>query len=244
MVIAIDGPAGTGKSTIAKMLAQNLKIDGKGFTYINSGSLYRALTLGCLRAGITSGEPEKALEFAKKARLEYREQPEGGVGVWLDGEPVEKLLHGDEIDRWVSPFSAIVPLRHVVNDHIRAISRGLNAVVEGRDMTTVVFPDAEFKFYLDASVEERAKRRFEQGVSGLSLEEITRSIAERDALDRNKEEGSLKIAPDAAVLDTSRLTLNQVYGILEEKIHEKDTKHGSDGCGAGGEAGRGHWQSD
>jgi cytidylate kinase len=112
----------------------------------------------------------------------------------------------------------------VVNDHIRTIAAGLNAVVEGRDMTTVVFPDAEFRFYLDASVKERARRRFEQGVSKLDIEEIERSIAERDALDKNKEEGSLKIAPGAIYLDTSYLTLRQVYDTLVEKIHEKENE--------------------
>jgi small subunit ribosomal protein S1 len=117
-----------------------------------------------------------------------------------------------------------VPIRHVVNDHIRKIAAGLDAIVEGRDMTTVVFPGAEFRFYLDASVAERAKRRFNQGVSGLNLEEIEKSIAERDALDKNKEEGSLKIAPGAVYLDTSYLTLSQVCGKLVEKIHEKDKR--------------------
>ncbi|MDR0403169.1 MAG: 30S ribosomal protein S1 [Treponema sp.] len=217
MVIAIDGPAGTGKSSVASMLAKNLSAGGQAFTYINSGSLYRAITLGCLRAGIDPTDGEKALDFAKKARLDYRDGK-----VYLDGEMVEDKLHSDEIDRFVSPLSAVTPIRHVVNDHIRKIAAGLNAVVEGRDMTTVVFPDAEFLFYLDASAAERAKRRFEQGVSGLSLEEIERSIAERDALDKNKEEGSLIIAPGAVYLDTSYLTLPQVYDKLIEKIYEKD----------------------
>jgi small subunit ribosomal protein S1 len=226
VVIAIDGPAGTGKSTIAKMLAENLVINGKPFTYINSGNLYRAITLGCLRAGIklaaatASADAGDAVDYAKRARLEYRDSK-----VYLEGEMVEDLLHSDEIDRLVSPLSAIVPIRHVVNGHIRKIAAGLNAVVEGRDMTTVVFPRAEFRCYLDASASERAKRRFEQGVSGLSLAEIERSITERDALDRNKEEGSLMIAPGAVYLDTSYLTLNQVYDILVKKIYEKDKKN-------------------
>jgi cytidylate kinase len=216
VIIAIDGPAGTGKSTIAKMLAQGLAAGGRGFTYINSGSLYRAITLGCLRKGIDPADGEKALEFAKNVRLEYRD-----AAVHMEGEPVEDRLHSDEIDRFVAPLSAIVPIRHVVNGHIRKIASNLDAVVEGRDMTTVVFPGAEFRFYLDASVKERAKRRFDQGVSGLSLEEIERSIEERDAVDRNKEEGSLKIAPGVTYLDTSYLTLTQVYDKLVEKIQEE-----------------------
>jgi small subunit ribosomal protein S1 len=208
MVIAIDGPAGSGKSTIARLLA-----GGLGYTYINSGNLYRALTLGCLRAGIDPRDPETALEYARGASLEYR-----GGEVYLEGENVEALLHSDEIDTHVAPLSAIVPIRHVVNDTIRRIARGLDAVAEGRDMTTVVFPRAEYRFYLDASVEERAKRRFNQGVSGLSLEEIRETIRARDEIDKNKEEGSLKIAPGVVYLDTSDLTITGVYDKLIRKI--------------------------
>jgi cytidylate kinase len=146
MVIAIDGPAGSGKSTIAKLLAEKLETDGRPFTYINSGNLYRAITLGCVRRGIPVTDAEKVLEYAKGAVIEYR-----GEDVYLDGENVASLLHSDEIDREVSPLSAVVPVRHLVNDLIRKIARGINVVVEGRDMTTVVFPDAECRFYLDAS---------------------------------------------------------------------------------------------
>jgi cytidylate kinase len=218
MVIAIDGPAGSGKSTIAKLLAQRLKDrEGKGFTYINSGNLYRAITLGCLRSGITLNDPEKALEYAKTARIDYR-----GEKIILDGEDVTEGLHTDEIDKWSAPLSAIVPIRHVVNDIIRGVSKGMNSVAEGRDMTTVVFPDAECRFYLDASVEARARRRFDQGVSKLSLEEIKETIAQRDAIDKNKKEGSLAIAEGVEYIDTSGLTINEVYAILEKRIMKEN----------------------
>jgi cytidylate kinase len=214
MVIAIDGPAGTGKSTIALMLAEKLKgKDGNPFTYINSGNLYRAITLGCLRFGIKPSETEKVLEYAKTAPLNYREGR-----LCLGDEMIEEFLHSDAIDACVSPVSAIVPVRHVVNDIVRKIAAGLNAVVEGRDMTTVVFPNAEFRFYLDASIKERARRRFEQGVSKLSLEEIEKSIEERDAIDRHKKEGSLFVGEGVNYLDTSGLTLNQVYDTLLDII--------------------------
>jgi cytidylate kinase len=216
MVIAIDGPAGTGKSTIALMLAQNLtKKDGKCYTYINSGNLYRAITLGCLRLGIDISDKDKVLEYAKTAPLEYHDGK-----LYLGGEMVEDLLHNDDIDKHVSPLSAIVPVRHVVNDHVRKIAAGLNAVVEGRDMTTVVFPDAQYRFFLDASIKERAKRRFEQGSSKLSLEEIEASITERDSIDRNKTEGNLFIGERVVYLDTSDLTLNQVYDTLLYRIKQ------------------------
>jgi len=218
MVIAIDGPAGSGKSTIAKLLAQKLKDrEGKGFTYINSGNLYRAITLGCLRSYITPNDSTRALEYAKNANIAY-----DGDKIVLDGEDVTSLLHSDEIDKWSAPLSAIVPIRHVVNGIIRAMSKGFNSVAEGRDMTTVVFPDAEHRFYLDASAEARARRRFDQGVSKLNLEEIKEAIMQRDAIDRNKKEGSLAIAEGVEYIDTSGLTINQVYAILEERISKEN----------------------
>ena len=208
MVIAIDGPAGSGKSTIAALLAERL-----GFTYINSGNLYRAVTLGCIRQGIRHSEPEKALEYAKNVKIDYR-----GKSVFLNEEDVTELLHTDEIDRISAPLSAIVPIRHVINDIIRKIALNRNAVVEGRDMTTVVFPGAEHRFYLDASAEARAERRQSQGVSGLSYGEILEAIIKRDEIDKNKTEGKLFLAPDVNYFDTSGLTVQQVYDKLIEKI--------------------------
>ena len=214
MVIAIDGPAGSGKSTIAKLLALRL-VDGerKPFTYINSGNLYRALTLGCLGAHINPTDAEKALEYAQTAPIDYQ-----GDRVLLSGTDVTDQLHTDEIDRFSAPLSAIVPIRHVVNELIRRLAGNRSVVVEGRDMTTVVFPQAEYRFYLDASVEKRAQRRFDQGVSQLGLDEIRERIARRDGIDRNKIEGSLKIAPGVHYVDTSDLTIERVYDTLRETI--------------------------
>ncbi|MDR2482805.1 MAG: 30S ribosomal protein S1 [Treponema sp.] len=216
MVIAIDGPAGSGKSTIAKRLAEGLK-----FTYINSGNLYRAITLDCLRSGVDTGDPERVLEYARRTALEYRNGE-----VYLDGENVEAQLHSDAVDRHVASLSAITPVRHLVNEHIRRIAGGLDAVAEGRDMTTVVFPQAERRFYLDASAQARARRRYEQGVSRLSLEEIRRSIEARDRIDQNKEEGSLRIGAGVEYVDTSDLTITQVYEKLRDKIQMEGSSMG------------------
>jgi cytidylate kinase len=208
VVVAIDGPAGSGKSTVARFVAETLK-----FTFINSGSFYRAITLALLRAGTDFSDSAAVLALAETLSLSYQDSH-----LILNGEDVEHLLHSDEIDSRAASVSAIVPLRHIVNRNIRTIAEGMYIVCEGRDMTTVVFPDAQYKFFLDASVQARALRRYNQGVSSLSLEQIEESIAKRDEIDRNKEEGSLKIAPDAVYLDTSDLTLQQVCEIIICKI--------------------------
>ena len=137
----------------------------------------------------------------------------------LNGVDVEDKLHTDEIDANASKVSSYVEVRHIVNDKIRKITKKISIVCEGRDMTTVVFPNAEYKFYLDASIEAQAMRRFKQGVSSMSLEEIKAAIKKRDELDKNKAEGSLKIAPDAVYIDSSDLTIEQVCEIILSKIH-------------------------
>ncbi len=213
MIVAIDGPAGTGKSTIARMVAERL-----GITYVNSGSLYRALTYGLLSAGLDPSEEGPVVEWARKARLEYRDGR-----VHLDGRDVEAFLRTDAVEAWVAQVSAFVPLRHIVNGVVRDLSRSMDIVVEGRDMTTAVFPDAEHKFFLDATAESRALRRLSQGTSMSSLEEIRQNIEMRDRIDREKPEGPLKESPDALYLDTSHLTIEEVY----EKVYTKIQQQGN-----------------
>lgn len=209
MVIAIDGPAGAGKSTIAKRVAHELNI-----VFVNSGSFYRAITLSLLRNKIPLTDAEKVIAHAQGLLLEYRDSR-----LVLNGEDVEDLLHADEIDLNTAKVSSIPEVRAVVDAKVRAVAEKASIVCEGRDMTTVVFPNAEYKFYLDASIEAQAMRRFKQGVSNLSLEEIKASIIERDEIDKNKAVGSLKKAPDALYIDTSVLTIEQVCEIIVSKIH-------------------------
>ncbi len=209
MIIAIDGPAGTGKSTIASMLAEKLNI-----TFLNSGGFYRTLTIAILDVGLDYSDEEKTVEFCKKQKIEYTKESH----FILNGTDVTAHLHDDRVAKNVAQVSAIVPIRHLVNDLMREITKSLSIVCEGRDMTTVVFPNAEYKVYLDASADVRAQRRFDQGVSSLSFEEIKQSIIERDEIDKNKKEGVLKIAPDALYIDTSTLTIDNVCEIILKQI--------------------------
>jgi small subunit ribosomal protein S1 len=220
MIVAIDGPAGSGKSTIAKMIAEKL-----GLVFMNTGSFYRGVTLALLRScgsaadgsggSIPDLSGEQAIiDFAALVPLGYRDGH-----LYIGEEDVESYLRTDAVESLVARVSAIVGVRHIVNVKIREVGRATGVVCEGRDMTTVVFPDAEHKFFLDASVDSRAKRRFDQGTSSLSLDAIRTSIAERDEIDRNKKEGSLKIADDAIYIDTSDLTINQVCEMIISKIH-------------------------
>ena len=209
MIVAIDGPAGTGKSTVAKIIAEKLNI-----TFLNSGSFYRGITLGLLRDKIDLNNEEKILEYAENLDLDYVNEH-----LILNGEDVNHLLHQDIISEHSSPISAIVELRNIVNKKLRKITEKQSVVCEGRDITTVVFPNAEYKFYLDATSEVRAKRRFNQGVSDLSLEEIKAAIEKRDEIDKNKKVGALKIAEDATYIDTSLLTIDEVCEIIIRKIH-------------------------
>ncbi len=209
MVVAIDGPAGTGKSTVAHAVAKDL-----GLVYLNSGSFYRAITLSVLDAGINADDEKAVIEHARSLTLDYVDSR-----LILNGKDVDDSLHQDRVDALVSRVSSIVEVRHLVNDRMRELVKSMNVICEGRDMTTVVFPNAEYKFYLDASIDVQAKRRFDQGVSSLSLEEIKQAIIKRDEMDRNKAEGSLKKAPDAIYIDTSDLTIMQVCEIIELKIN-------------------------
>jgi cytidylate kinase len=216
MIVAIDGPAGSGKSTIARLVAERL-----GFTYVNSGSIYRAMTLRIIRLGIDPSDTAAVVQKSREARIEYR-----GGRLFLDGVDVEDELRSAPVDALVAQISAIPPLREIVNEHVRGIAGSTDAVVEGRDMTTVVFPDAEVKFFLDASVESRALRRHRQGLTDQSFEEIRKNIEMRDAIDRGKSVGSLKLAPDAEYVDSSHLTIQEVYDKVYGKILQLREDHG------------------
>jgi cytidylate kinase len=216
VIVAIDGPAGVGKSTVARRCAANA-----GFLYVNSGSFYRALTLAVLQRNISLTDRPRLLAVARARRLELRDSE-----MVLDGTNVEARLHGDKVDAAVAILSAIPGIREVVNERIREIAAGRDAVVEGRDIGTMVFPRADVKIFLDADIETRAARRHEQGVSEKSLAETRTAIRERDTVDRNKPVGALAAAPDALRVDTSLLTIQQVCERVAQAILVKRNNPG------------------
>ena len=203
-VIAIDGPSGSGKTTLAKLIAKEL-----GFNYLDTGALYRAVALALSSNGIKPEDSDDKLrDIISKNHITF-----SNGRVFLNGRDVSEDIRSAEIDHYSSVFSA----RKIVRDFLLHAQRdaALNSdlVVEGRDTTTVVFPDAKKKIFLDASVEERAKRRYLQfrgkGID-ISIDESRRNIIDRDKRDSSRDIAPLKIAPGALLVDSSDLSVEQV----------------------------------
>lgn len=213
-VVAIDGPSGAGKSTVAKMLADIL-----GFEYLDTGALYRAVALGLNELGIKTDDTDEAIEEAlKKISVSFK-----NAKVFLNGRDVSVEIRTPEAGHYSSVFSARKPVRDILLPIQRDAAEGADLVAEGRDMTTVVFPDAWRKLYLDASVDARSKRRFDQlrlaGVR-ISTEEALKDVSERDKRDSSRDIAPLKVADDAEYIDTSDVSLEEVMQMVLEKVGE------------------------
>lgn len=207
-VIAIDGPAGAGKSTVAKMLAQKI-----GYTYIDSGAMYRALTLKALKEKMDLKDKEKIIELAKNADIDFKNN-----SIYLDGVNVDTGIREEEVSANVSYVAAIPEVRRIMVDLQRKISKGKNVVMDGRDVGTVIFPEACPKFYITASVDERADRRYrEMRLKGYNadLNDIRDQIQKRDHIDSTRCDSPLKKADDAICLDTTGKCIEDV---LEEVL--------------------------
>jgi len=208
MIVALDGPAGVGKSTIAKMIASKASL-----FYVNSGNFYRGITYQSTKNNLTVKDTREIIKLSEKINFSIHENK-----LFINNEDIEDKLHSDAVDALVAQISSIVEVRKIVNDAIIKSTLHMDIIVEGRDISTVVFPHADLKVFLDASVETRAERRYKQGTSSLSLEEITASIKARDSIDISKPEGSLKISDDALYLDTSYLTIDEVCEKVVQKL--------------------------
>ena len=211
-IIAIDGPAGSGKGTLAKALSKKL-----GLVNIDTGATYRCVALKVLRNNIDIKDEEKIIDIAKNINIDLL--PNGTV--LLDGEDVTKEIRSKEVTTIVSPISSITKVREIMVDIQRRIAEGKDVVMEGRDITTVVFPNTKHKFYLDASLEERAKRRYEEnrekGID-MTYEEVLDNIKKRDYNDMHKEVGSLIRTEDQIYIDTTNLTVDQEVEIIEKIV--------------------------
>ena len=211
-IIAIDGPAGSGKGTLAKVLAEKMNL-----VNIDTGATYRCVALKVLNNNVTLEEKEKIIEISKSVDIELK--PNGKV--FLDGEDVTEKIRSKEVTQIVSQLSSIVEVRKNMVDIQRKIAEGKDVVMEGRDITTVVFPDAKYKFYLDATLESRAKRRFkenqEKGID-MTYEEVYDNIKQRDYNDMNKEVGALKRTEEQVYIDTTHLTVDEEVEIIKNII--------------------------
>ncbi len=215
LIVAIDGPAGSGKSTSAKLVAQKL-----GYVYIDSGAMYRAITYLALKKKILDNE--KAIsELANNSDI-HLEYIDGETKVKIDGKDITEELRAIDVNQNVSEVSRIEEVRKALVKKQKVMGnqdRGL--VMEGRDITTVVFPNADVKIFLTASIEQRAKRRAEEyekkGIS-VSLDEIKKNIIERDKIDSTRKLSPLKKAPDAIEIDTSKVSIEEQVDLILKQV--------------------------
>lgn len=222
MIIAIDGPAGSGKSTSAKLLAQKL-----GCLYIDTGAMYRAVTYLALKNNIIHDEAS-LIKLAEEANIILKFQ-DFKTYVWINGEEVTEPIRSKEINDAVSIVAKVPKVRESLVRKQKEMAEGTNVVMEGRDITTVVFPAADVKIYLTATIDERTRRRVkeyaEKGIE-VSFDEIKFNLEERDRIDSSRENSPLKKADDAVEVDTSDITIDEQVDIIYIKARAAAAKKG------------------
>ena len=218
-IVGIDGTAGSGKGTVTKQIASKMNL-----LNIDTGSMYRCVALAALRANAIDGEnidAEKVISLLDSIEIKITNTPEGDI-VFLNGENVTKKIREVDVSRVVSPVSAIPEVRVKLVDLQRKMAEGKNVIMEGRDICTVVFPNADVKIYLDATPEERARRRMRDlSNQNITFQEVLENIKKRDENDKNKKVGALKMAEDSIYIDTTNLSIEEVVAKVQEIIVKK-----------------------
>ena len=217
-IVAVDGPAGSGKGTVTKIVGKREKL-----LYIDTGAMYRCVTLDMLRKNIGLEDIEKIKEILKHINIEFKEE-NGQNTVYLNGENVTREIREKGVNKIVSQVSHLVEVRKNITNLSRKVAKGKQVIMEGRDIGTNVFPNADIKIYLDATSEERAKRRYKQNQEkGINIpyEEILENIKFRDHNDKTSPVAPLKQAEDAIYIDSSNMTIEEVANRIIEIIKEK-----------------------
>ena len=216
VTIAMDGPAGSGKSTVARRVAEKL-----GLLYLDSGAMYRAVTVLAIQNEVETDIP-KLIKLVKTCRINFEEN---GRKILLNSNDVSVQIRTPEVNNLVADIAKIPGIRHEIVRHQRKIGQEGSIIAEGRDLTTIVFPDADFKFYLDASVKERAKRRFAelqaQNVD-TTLEAVETEISARDEKDTTREHSPLRAAEDAIHVDTTGKTIDEVVDFIVARLSSRN----------------------
>ncbi len=223
MIIAIDGPSGAGKSTLGKMLAKELNL-----LYLDTGAMYRAVGLAVKKSGVNFDEQEKIIEITANSEIELTGEPDA-LFVKLNGEDITAEIRTNEIGQAASIVSTVSEVRKILVEKQRNLGNlaEIGAVLDGRDIGTVVFPNADIKFFLTAKPEARARRRFEEDLEkgrAVSFEQTFDEIKQRDERDVSREDSPLSIAEDAVVIDTSEMDLTEVFEQMLAVVRERQNE--------------------
>ena len=218
MIVAVDGPAGSGKGTVTKRIEKEL-----GFLNLDTGATYRCVALETLKRNIKVDNEKEIIKLANEIDIQIKNEGEKDI-ILLNGEDVSKEIRTKEVTQIVSQVSSIIPVREKMVEVQRNLAKGKNVIVEGRDIGTVVFPNADVKIYLDASEEVRAKRRYEENKQNgidTTYEEVLENVRMRDYNDMHKKVGALKKADDAILVDSTNLSIDEVVNKIKEIIINK-----------------------
>ena len=212
IIIAIDGPSGTGKSTTAKIVAKDL-----GITYLDTGAMYRAITFAALEKGVAPTDKAGIDQLLQSTKIRFDDNNQ----IVINGINREKEIRGKQVSEAVSPYSAIPEVRSVLTQWQREIAGERSCILDGRDIGTVVFPNADFKFFLVTDLKVRAERRYQECLQkgiAMTLEEIEKNLAERDRIDSSRATAPLKKADDAVEIDTTQLSIEQQVKKIEDRV--------------------------